>query len=167
MEALVVNSAPLRNQDRNCERKDDLEHLRKFFDVNRRLLQSQESTFYDFKPIECFVHFKWSKSLFRFLKYFLAHMFYFYLDFLSLPFMLIFFNTTELKNMKFTVYGKSELADHITHLCNLGMIVVFAYFGKSFKLPRTIPVINFFSTVMRAMFVSIRYATTNENRYRK
>lgn len=68
--------------------------------------------------------------------------------------------------MKFTVYGKSEIADHITHICNLAMMVIFFYFGVSYKLPRTIPVINFFANSMRAMFISIRYATTNENRYR-
>jgi hypothetical protein len=165
MEALMED-APSRIQEPESEKEGDLEHLRKFFETNRQLLKSQESTFYDFKPIECFVHFKWSRSLFRFCKYFLAHMIYFYLDFMSLPVLLIFFNTTELKNMKFTVYGKQELTDHITHICNLGMLIIFSYFGKSFKLPRTIPVINFFATSMRAMFIAIRYATTNENRFR-
>ena len=46
------------------------------------------------------------------------------------------------------------------------MIVLFAIFGHSFKLPRTIPVFNLFANIMRAFTIGVRYGTTNENRYR-
>ena len=125
-------------------------------------MKNDPSNFFDFKPIECFVHFRFCESIGRFFKFFIFHMLYYYMDVFCIPFLLIFVKLKTIKNMKFLDF-KLYLLEHVANFCNMGLIILysFAVAKNKIRLPRTIVTVNIVITIVRAFVISIRYATTN------